>query len=358
MRIMPSSIKKSLSESIRRLAIWLPSQWQTVSWPQILLFPISLIFYLLVSLRGFLYRVGLIKSVRLPVPVVVVGNITIGGAGKTPFTIALVKKLKALGLKPGVISRGYGRETQSVLSVQADSLATEVGDEPLLIARSAQCPVFVGADRIQAGQALLNANPDCNIIISDDGLQHYRMRRDYEIVIVDAVRGFGNQLLLPAGPLREPIRRLENVDVIIYNQQSGSSNTNELLRRDKTYQMQLSPADLYQLSAPQHTALPSQFKRKKVVAVAGIGHPQRFFDTLMALGLSFEPIAFADHATYGASDFAKIDADVIVMTEKDAVKCEVFADDRFWVLPVNAQLPPPLITALIEKLQQLEEENH
>ncbi len=357
MHTMPSSIKKSLSSCFRQFAIWLPKQWQKVSWPQFFLFPVTLLFYLLVRVRALFYDWGLIQQVHLPVPVVVVGNITVGGSGKTPLTIALVNTLKTLGLKPGVISRGYGRETNTVLSVKVDSLPSEVGDEPLLIARRAQCPVFVGANRVQAGKALLDANPDCNILVSDDGLQHYRLARDYEIAVVDGERGFGNQWLLPAGPLREPMQRLDTVDAIVYNQQS-TIRKNEILHwQDKVCEMQLAPADLYQLLAPQQTASASQFEQRKVAAVAGIGHPQRFFDTLSALGLSFEPIAFADHQVYDASDFKNIDADVIIVTEKDAVKCEGLADDRFWVLPVNAALSPILVTALVEKLQQVEEDS-
>lgn len=355
---MPSSIKKSLYNCIQKFAVWLPQQWQAVSWPQFLLLPISLIFSLLVRLRRLLYRWGIIKQVRLPVPVVVVGNITVGGAGKTPLTIALVNKLKTLGLKPGVISRGYGRETNSVLAVKVNNMASEVGDEPLLIARRTECPVFVGANRIEAGKALLNAHPNCNIIISDDGLQHYRMVRDYEIVVVDGGREFGNQWMLPAGPLREPMQRLDNVDAIVYNLQSDMHKREPKSWQDKCYNTQLAPADFYQLLTPEREVQASHFSQKKITAVAGIGHPQRFFDTLSTLGLRFKPMAFADHQAYDLSDFQAIDADVVIVTEKDAVKCEAFADERFWVLPVSAELPASLITALIEKLQQLEEDNH
>ncbi len=351
---MPSSIKKSSSNWVRQLAIWLPKQWHQVSWPQWLLLPITIIFYVLVRLRGLFYRWGLIKQVRLAVPVIVVGNITVGGAGKTPLTIALAKKLQSLGLKPGVVSRGYGRSTKEVLPVQASSLASAVGDEPLLIARRLPgCPVYVGVSRVEAGMALLTAHPDCNVIISDDGLQHYRLARDYEIAVVDGQLGLGNRLLLPAGPLREPVRRLDKVDAIVCNQSTQADSLNLLSWQDRVYAMQLAAADIYQLIGPNNQAKAPLFKQQKIVAVAGIGNPQRLFNTLAALGLSFEAIAFADHDVYDSADFDALNADVIIMTEKDAVKCESFADSRYWVLPVDAVLPPALITAIIEKLQQL-----
>lgn len=349
---MPSFIKKSLSSWVRQFAIWLPKQWHRVSWPQGLLLPITIIFYVSVHLRGLLYRWGFIKQVRLAVPVIVVGNITVGGAGKTPLTIALAKKLQSLGLKPGVISRGYGRLTKEVLPVQSNSQVSAVGDEPLLIARRLLgCPVYVGLSRVEAGKVLLKAHPDCNVLISDDGLQHYRLKRDVEIAVVDAQLGLGNRWVLPAGPLREPAPRLDKVDAIVSNQSAQAGLSDLLSWQEKVYAMRLAAADFYQLIDSGNQVTVQQFKQKKVVAIAGIGNPQRFFDTLSAMGLVFEAIAFADHDVYGSADFDTLDADVIIMTEKDAVKCESFADSRFWVLPVDAVLPPALITAIIEKLQ-------
>jgi tetraacyldisaccharide 4'-kinase len=302
-----------------------------------LLLPLSLVFFLLTSLRRALYRAGLLASVRLPVPVVIVGNITAGGAGKTPLVLWLVEALTRLGRHPGVISRGYGGSVEGVRKVSRGDTPGEVGDEPLLIARRAGCPVFVGRDRVAAGQALLAANPECDLIVCDDGLQHYRLARDAEIAVVDR-RGFWNGWPMPAGPLREPVSRLKSVDAVVANGWDGPAAFRMMLQGDRFVPLagNASFGDL-----------------KRLHAVAGIGEPQRFFDHLSALGLQFEAHPFPDHHAYTADDLA-FDGDAILTTEKDAVKFGELAALPVWVLPVTAtitsDLAPNLAQFVLEKI--------
>jgi len=308
------------------------------------LLPLSFVFGALAALRRGLFRLGIKRTHRLPVPVIVVGNLTVGGAGKTPLVIALAEALRARGFAPGVISRGYGAGAQAPREVTAASDPREVGDEPLLIHRA--CPVFVARDRPAAGRALLAAHPQVNLIIADDGLQHYALARDVEIAVFDA-RGAGNGHLMPAGPLREPLSRLSSVDAVVFN-----GNPSLQVQRPVT-RMELEPRGFYQLSNPAQRMLPADFARSfpRVAAVAGIGSPQRFFETLRSLGLHCEPHAFPDHHPYSAEDIRAIKSDVIVMTEKDAIKCASFGDARIWVLPVSARLAPGLIEDILEKLR-------
>jgi tetraacyldisaccharide 4'-kinase len=272
-----------------------------------------------------------------------VGNISVGGSGKTPFVIWLAQYLQKQGWHPGIISRGYGGKADHYpCSVQHDSLAAEVGDEPLLIHQRTQCPVVVAPDRVAAGQQLLAENY-CNVIITDDGLQHYRLDRYMEIVIIDAKRGLGNQLCLPAGPLREPLSRLETVDFKIFH---GESDSQRL-----TMQLQLQQA--VQLKNNNHQKSLTEFAETPVYAVAGIGHPQRFFDQLQQLGLTIIPHAFADHHAYTEADFQFAKAYPILMTEKDAVKCLGFATENMWYVPAEAKLSPSLGPAIDKKLREL-----
>lgn len=352
MRIMRSFIKKSLSNLTTRFAAWLPNQWHIFSWPQLLLSPLVLLFYLLSSMRRFCYRIGLLRSVQLPVPVIVVGNIAVGGTGKTPLTIALVHALKARGFKPGVISRGYGRESKQTLLVSSTSTPDMVGDEPLLIATKTESPVYVGQDRVAAAQALLSSVPGCDVLVADDGLQHYRLKRQVEIAVVDGQRGFGNQWLLPAGPLREPVHRLKTLDTIVVN--GGEFNSDLALRAyaEKVFAMALKPSDFYQLISPENKVQAEYFSGKTIKAVAGIGNPARFFQQLTSLGLQFNSKGFADHHEFVQADFAQMHDDVILLTEKDAVKCHHFADARFWVLPVAAEIDQRMVDRIEQKLNR------
>lgn len=326
---------------------WLQKQWAVFTYWHMLLLPISWLFWLLSALRRFFYRVNIFKSYRLAVPVIVVGNINVGGTGKTPFVIWLAEQLKLSGYMPGIISRGYGGKAGELMQALPDTNPTLVGDEPVLIAHRTHCPVFVSSDRIQAGESLLRQFPECNVIISDDGLQHYRMQRDVEIVIYDAAKAFGNGALLPAGPLRESVNRLSAVDAVICNDNSQETNA-----VTNFFNMQLLSGEFYNLAQPALTASAADFAGKKIFAIAGIGNPQRFFSQLSELGLHFDSRAFADHYLYSLDDFANINADIILMTEKDAVKCRSFALKNFWVLPVSALIKKDLMPIILNKLNK------
>jgi tetraacyldisaccharide 4'-kinase len=220
----------------------------------------------------------------------------------------------------------------------------------VLIAMSTACPVFVGAERVEVGLALLKAHPECDIIISDDGLQHYALQRDVELVVFDSVKGFGNGALLPAGPLREPISRLKTVDIVVANGlQSGVSQ----VVTPVSIEMQLKASTFYNLNNRQLELSPAEFAGKSITAVAGIGNPERFFLQLNAMGLHFKSKAYNDHYQYSAQDFEDIDTDIVIMTEKDAVKCTSFARPNFWVLPVRAEIDKQLLTDVLNKLDKL-----
>jgi tetraacyldisaccharide 4'-kinase len=308
--------------------------------------PFSLAFGSAVALRRALYRAGLRRSVALPVPVVIVGNITVGGSGKTPLVAALVAALRERGFHPGVVSRGYGRDRggDAPILVGAHDDPRRVGDEPLLLAR-AGCVVAVARDRVAAGRALLAHHPECDVVVADDGLQHYRLERAFEIAVVDAARALGNGWLLPAGPLREPASRLDEVDAVVALVTDAARAAP--LRR-KTFAMTLSAGEFVRVGSPGTTAPASAFIGEGVHAVAGIGDPTRFFAQLNSLGINAVEHPFPDHHRYTASDLVFAGGRAVLMTEKDAVKCEPFADERFWYLPVRAQVDEGLV-ALIEK---------
>lgn len=326
--------------------LWLQRQWFRLTLWHVVLIPLSILFGLAVALRRSLYRAGLLRAVRLAVPVIVVGNISVGGTGKTPLVLWLAGFLRQQGFHPGIISRGYGGGAAGTLAVDAGSDPASVGDEPLLLAKKSGCPVWVGRDRVDAGMSLLRAQPECDVLLSDDGLQHYRLGRDVEIMVVDGERKFGNALLLPAGPLREGISRLKSVDAVVVN---GGTHLGMPLRNE--FAMRLEGREFYNLLNPRLRAAPSDFRGKKLHAVAGIGNPQRFFEHLRGLGLRFEAHAFADHCAYRPQDLSYADADALLMTEKDAVKCAGFADERYWALGVDAVLTPGCGEMVVKKLR-------
>jgi tetraacyldisaccharide 4'-kinase len=321
------------------------------------LLPVSWLFLLLVSLRRSLFRCGALRSFALPVPVIVVGNLTVGGSGKTPLVLWLLDRLREQGWRPGVISRGYGGEASGAQSVSATSLAVEVGDEPLLLARRSGVPVFVGRDRVATGQALLAAHPECNVIVSDDGLQHYRLQRLVELAVFDT-RGAGNAHLLPAGPLREPLRRLAEVTAVVWNG-SPETLTASAAPALPQFAMQLVGGRFVALNDAQRFCTADTLRGKRLYAMAGIGDPARFFAQLAALGLEFEAQPFADHHRYSAADLAFAHDGVLLMTEKDAVKCAaIYAEiplAEAWVLPVEAEINVAadhagLLETILEKL--------
>ena len=304
-----------------------------------LLWPASLAFLFLVLTRRFLYWIRLLKSAHPGVPVIVVGNITVGGTGKTPLVIWLAEFLKAKGWSPAIVSRGYGGRAETARAATIASEAADVGDEPIVLSRRSGCPVWVGADRLQVIEALRAANPAVNVVILDDGLQHYRLRRDLEIAVVDG-RGAGNGFLLPAGPLREPAWRLRTVDAVVAN---GAA-----LKRDFT--MLLDGDTLHRMTDARERRPLKSFAGQKVHAVAGIGDPNRFFAQLGKAGLQVLPHPFPDHHAFTPGDLDFGDALPVLMTEKDAVKLRHAARPEWWVLPVTARLDSAFGDWLLRRL--------
>ncbi|GAB3268197.1 tetraacyldisaccharide 4'-kinase [Chitinimonas naiadis] len=333
-----------------------PAYWQS-RFPACLLLPVSAVFGLLAALRRRLYASGVLHSESLPVPVVIVGNISAGGAGKTPTVLYLAEQLQARGYHPGIISRGYGGQLTGPAEVPpTGDDPHQYGDEPALLARRSGCPVFIGRDRIATGQALLTRHPDTDVLICDDGLQHYRLQRDIEIAVIDGARGLQNGWLLPAGPLREPASRLDSCDAILVNGRPQAVIPPHPAR----FEMQLAPADAWNLLDPgQRRPLPG-FTGRKLAALAGIGHPARFFATLAAAGLDASPHPFPDHHAYTEADLAGVDAEILLVTEKDAVKLQPLLSKgrlqhsgNIWAVPVSATLTPDLADWLINRLQAL-----
>lgn len=318
-----------------------------------LLWPLSLLFRALVAARCGLYRIGWLQTMRLPVPVIVVGNVFIGGTGKTPLTIWLVQALRQAGYVPGVISRGHGAQNDAPQSVTPDSAPHSVGDEPLLIALRAQCPVMVGRNRVSAARALLVAHPQVNIILSDDGLQHYALGRDIEIVLFDA-RGSGNGWMLPAGPLREPLSR--GSDFIVLNGKPAAlTMPHDAIRMHVSGEVAERLADRSQRLTLHSLSKSVQGNAaRSIVAAAGIGNPARFFIMLHGAGLVFDAISLPDHYDFADNPFAAVSADIILITEKDAVKCSridaLKNDLRLWVVPVTACIDGALAEKIVEKL--------
>jgi tetraacyldisaccharide 4'-kinase len=313
------------------------------------LLPLVPLFAAVAALHRLAFRLGLLKRDCLPIPVLVIGNLTVGGAGKTPLTLALAQQLLARGRRPGIVSRGYGRGDETVRRVLPADDAAAVGDEPLLLARRSGVPVWVGRRRAEAARALLRVHPEVDVLLCDDGLQHYALARDFEIAVFDR-RGVGSGRLLPLGPLREPLTRLDDVDAVVLNdcaQLAGVSLPADL----PTFPMQLRAGTPYRLAAPQQSCEIADLRERPLHAVAGIGDPARFFATLAALGLSFEAHPFPDHHAYVASDFAFGEGAVVLMTEKDAVKCATICPGEAWVLPVEATVPPALADLILEKIR-------
>ena len=327
------------------LARWLQRQW----FERRRLTPALWLFAPLAGLYAGLSALNraLAKPKRLSVPVVVVGNITVGGAGKTPLTLWLAGQLQARGWHPGIVSRGYGRRDDTVRPVLADSPPEAVGDEPLLLARRSGVPVWVGRSRVAAGEALLAAHPEVDVVLCDDGLQHYALARDVELAVFDA-RGVGNGWRLPVGPLRESPARLATVDAVIGNGLVAGAISSP----KPSFAMTLRPGAFYRLDDLAQTCDAAELcGRGRLHALAGIGNPGRFFATLSALGLACETHPFPDHHRYSAADLAFAQDGILLMTEKDAVKCAHLTLGETWVLPVEAELPSALIDLIVEKLR-------
>lgn len=309
-----------------------------------LLLPLNSVFWLISAVRRLMFQIAIFKQPKLDIPIVIVGNIGVGGNGKTPMVIYLVEQLKARGLSVGVISRGYGgNEQMHPLLVNDDTTAEQAGDEPVLIYQRCNVAVMVGRDRVLSVEKLMAQG--CNIIISDDGLQHYRLKRDVELVIVDGKRRFGNGWLMPAGPLREGLWRLKTVDKVIIN--GGLADIDEDL-------MTLQGDSVINLISKQRKSigefLAENCKNNSINALAGIGNPERFFISLHELGFTLgQKIGFVDHHHYNKDDLQQFNADVpLLMTEKDAVKCITIANENTWYLPINAHFEQNQGEQLIE----------
>ena len=332
--------------SSRSLEQCLTSAWQRRGLLACALWPLSLVFRTLAALRRGLYRSGWRASVRLSVPVIVVGNVFIGGTGKTPLVIWLVEQLRNAGHVPGVISRGHGADSKEVVPVTNLATVQQVGDEPLLIALRSHCPVVVGRDRVAAGQKLLALHPEVSVIISDDGLQHYRLQRTIEIVLFDQ-RGGGNGWLLPAGPLREPLSRPR--DFTVFNGTAVPAGFPA-----DTLPMTLAGSDAVALADGGRRRALTQLDGP-ILAAAGIGNPERFFAMLRAAGLVIATMPLPDHFDFIVNPFVDVTAGIILITEKDAVKCSridgLKNDPRLWVVPVTARIDGPLAELIVEKLR-------
>ncbi len=331
------------------LESWLHGQWSKKGLLSLVLSPLSLA-YLAVSRA----RMKRIRPVKLPVPVVVVGNIYVGGTGKTPVTIELVKALKGLGYRPGVVSRGYGRKDSAPVIVTEESSAAVVGDEPLLIVQATGVPAAVARDRASAGRVLLQMHPEINVLISDDGLQHLQLARDVELAVIGA-RGIGNGWVLPAGPLREPPSRLDSVDAIILN-----ATTDTIASRTPRFAATSQLGSCHRLCDGKEMDIDElaqslRAKKAKVVAAAGIASPDRFFAMLRAHDIECEEMELGDHFSFDTNPFAATQADCIIVTGKDAVKClqkpELANDPRLWTADLEMHLDPYLVELVVQKLK-------
>ncbi len=312
------------------------------------LWPASLAFRAGVAIRRSLYRAGILRSAAMRAPVVVVGSIVAGGTGKTPLARALAGALALAGWRPGLVARGYGGSNVAPRAVRPGDDPAVVGDESLLLAADG-LPVWIGHDRVAATRALLAAHAECDVVVADDGLQHYALRRDFEIAVVDDARGLGNGCMLPAGPLREPRSRLEQVDAIVRLASGDARSAPDDDGRESA--MRYEPLPWRNLARADASADVEAWRRGTIHALAGIGDPARFFALLRRLGL--DPIChpFPDHHHYTRGDLRFSEADAILMTEKDAVKCACFADARFWYLPIAARIDPAMVARVTRTIR-------
>ena len=340
-----------------RLQLAIVETWQrrgALAW---LLLPISALHYLIYRCRVALYELKFQRATRLDVPVVVVGNVYVGGTGKTPLTVELVRALTARGWRPGIVSRGYGGLDTGPRLVKTQDSARRVGDEPLLIVRATAAPLAIAKRRVEAARLLRKAHPECDVIVADDGLQHLQLARDVEIAVVNH-RGLGNGWMLPAGPLREPRSRLDRVDAIVLN--GIAEDVPDIPAVAPRYRMRTDVISAFALHNPRvridlsSLAAEQRSYGWRLTAAAGIGAPERFFAMLRAAGLVIDTLALADHFDYQTNPFVECVADRILVTEKDAVKCadnsSLASDSRLWVVPLLTELDPALIDAVVARI--------
>jgi len=328
---------------------WLHRVWYEGASSYQMLLPLSGLYWILITLRRCLYGLGLLGRHCAIVPVIVVGNITTGGTGKTPITIWLSRELRERGFSPGIVSRGYGGSRSST-SMRVDSASDPdvVGDEPVLLAKRTGCSVVVDANRARAAQMLVDDGVD--LIIADDGLQHYRLARTYEICVIDGSRGLGNRLLLPAGPLRETIDRLGEVDQVLINGRMGEKSERLTAIEQNAIEFELIANEVTRLNGSLTRPI-ERFAGTTVHGVAAIGNPARFFDMLRAHGIQVIEHALRDHAKLVSSDLKFGDDFEVLMTEKDAVKLDGVHSDKFWTVPVEVKIDPVIAGPWLEQIE-------
>jgi tetraacyldisaccharide 4'-kinase len=329
---------------MRRLLPQPAQVWYQRHWLALALAPLGWLYCAIARLRRWAYRSGRLASFAVPVPVIVVGNLTVGGTGKTPLVLWLADHLRAKGKRVGIALRGYrGRADSGPQRVAPDADPAQVGDEAVLLAQRSGCPVVVGRDRVAAARMLVE-RCDCELLVCDDGLQHYRLQRQLEILVIDGQRRFGNGRCLPAGPLREPRARARAADLVIVNGDAGGDG----------YRMRLEPGAAINLQDPTVRRPLRDFVGVPVTAVAGIGNPERFFMMLERSGLAVTALAYPDHHAFGEGDLRSWPPGPVLMTEKDAVKCRRLAAANHWYLPVRAVPDGGFVMALEHALRRID----
>ncbi|MDH3983845.1 MAG: tetraacyldisaccharide 4'-kinase [Gammaproteobacteria bacterium] len=327
---------------------WIHRVWYEDASSGWILLPLSGLYWVILQLRKLFYDLGFLRTVRASAPVIIVGNLTAGGTGKTPTVLWLVQELQTRGLRPGIVSRGYGgSQSGTSMRVEADTDASVAGDEPVLLARRGGCPVVVDPDRSRAAAMLIEDGAD--VIIADDGLQHYRLARDYEICVIDGARGLGNRRLLPAGPLREGPDRLEDVDQVLVNGELRVREYGVTVAEQNAVSFELVAAEACRLNGSLARPI-ERFANTTVHGVAAIGNPQRFFDLLRGHGIQVIEHIYPDHAALTRKDLDFGDDFEVFMTEKDAVKLGRLSTDKFWYVPVELKMDPLLAAPLIEQI--------
>lgn len=332
---------------------WSELYWHRITPLHFILWPLSILFSLLMTMRRFCYWLDLFPTTSLPIPVIVVDSITVEDSGKTPLVIWLVNFLKSRGLRPGIITQGFADNPGKPIAATAVSDPAIVGSKSLLLAQRCgkDCPIWVGYDRIAATHALLAAHPDCNILISDDGLQHHRLHRDMEIVVIDfSEQNFGNGLMLPAGPLRDSLKRLNNANAIVMN--SATKQQLDLEDQASIHHMRLTKDTFYNLMNPEFRVGPSAFSNKRLHALSDLDNTQWLFDHLNFLRLSAKCHTFKKNHRFLEQDIQIPDADAILMTEENAIQCHSFAKDTLWALPVDIMIDARLKEVILNKIRE------